>query len=284
VSKEAYLSAFTFGEEFLAHLDANNGSTAGYTGPCWAPWLWWDIDHEDPAKALTDARTLAGVLLDRYRAADEDDLLLFFSGKKGYHIGLPTSLWAPAPSPEFNAVAKRFAEGIARLAGATVDKGVYDKVRAFRAPNSWHPRGKLYKRRLTHNELLHLTAERIRELAERPEPFEVPTVTATSEVAAKDWAKAAALVRQEAEANAQRRAVGGTPTLNKLTLDFIHDGADHGHRHRLLFSAAANMAEFPDRDSLIHAMLTEPALDCGLTPSDVYRQIECGIAKGVKDG
>jgi hypothetical protein len=285
IDREAYLSAFTFGGEFRAHIEAT-GSTKDYSGPCGAAYLWWDIDNpEEPERALSDARALAGALLERYRALDDNDLLLFFSGSKGYHIGLPTSLWGPGPSLDFNAIARRFAEGIARLAGATVDGGVYDKVRAFRAPNSWHPKGKLYKRRLNHDELMHLTADRIRALAEKPEPFEVPAPAAASEVAAKDWAGAAAQVRQEAEAKRQRRSTtaDGTARLNKLTLDFIRDGADQGDRHRLLFSAAANLAEFGCPPALAHALLTERALDSGLTPSDVRRQIECGLAH-VKGG
>jgi hypothetical protein len=288
VGKEAYLSAFCFGAEFRAHLEST-GSTRDYTGPCWAPWLWFDIDREDPVKALTDARRLAGVLLGRYETLDEDGLLLFFSGSKGYHVGLPTSLWSPGPSPDFNRVARRFAEGVAGIAGTTVDGGVYDKVRAFRAPNSRHPKTGLHKRRLTYDELLHLPAERIRELAARPEPFEVPAVTATSEVAAKDWADAAALVRQEAGAKAQRRAevAAGGARLNRLTLDFVRDGAELNHRHIRLYSAAANLAEFGCPPALAHELLTPAALDSGLAPKEVHRQIECGLAdakKGVKGG
>ena len=51
------------------------------------------IDREgDLGTALPDARRLAGGILDRYRELDDDDLLIFLSGGKGAHIGLPTSL------------------------------------------------------------------------------------------------------------------------------------------------------------------------------------------------
>ena len=46
VYREAYLSAFQFGEDFRRLL-LETGSTAGFSGPCWSPWLWFDIDHED---------------------------------------------------------------------------------------------------------------------------------------------------------------------------------------------------------------------------------------------
>jgi hypothetical protein len=288
VEREAYLSAFWFADDFRRHLD-ETGSSKGYNGICWAPFLWWDIDHpDDPERALSDARRLAAGILHRYPAAlNDDDLLLFFSGSKGYHVGLP-AFWGPPPSATFHRVARRFAETLAAGAGVSIDTGVYDKVRLFRAPNSRHPKTGLHKRRLSLKELLHLTPDALRQLAAAPKPFALPSVTATDERAAADWQAALQAVEREAEGKAQRRAAvaNGTPRLNRATLAFIRDGADQGDRHRLLFSAAANLAEFGCPPALAHALLTEAALDAGLTPSDVRRQIECGLnhaGKGVAD-
>lgn len=50
-----------------------------------------------------------------------------------------------------------------------------------------------------------------------------------------------------------------------------------GDRHRLLFSAAANLAEFGCPPALAHELLTESALDSGLPPKEVRRQIDCGL-------
>jgi hypothetical protein len=279
VDREAYLSAFCFGKDFRAHLETT-GSTRDFGGPCWAPFLWFDIDAaDDPRAALDNARRLAAAILDRYCVLDDEDLLLFFSGCKGFHVGLPV-VWDAPPSLDFHRIARRVAEGFAQLSGAKIDASVYDKVRAFRAPNSRHPKTGLHKRRLSHGDLMGLSVDRIRQLAKQPEPFEIPAPPAKCAQAAKDWADAAMLVRQEAESKAQRRAavVDGMPTLNRQTLDFMRDGADAGDRHRLLFSAAANLAEFGCPPALAHALLTEAALDSGLSPSDVRRQIDCGLA------
>jgi hypothetical protein len=165
---------------------------------------------------------------------------------------------------------------------------VYDKVRLFRAPNSRHPKTGLHKRRLTLDELLHLGAARVRQLAAAPEPFTLPVVAAADPQAAADWQAAEQAVRREAEARAEQRAslASGKPRLNRATLDFICDGADLGDRHRLLFSAAANLAEFGCPPALAHALLTDAGLDSGLPPREVHRQIECGLAhgKGASDG
>lgn len=92
-NREAYLSAFWFAADFREHLE-QTGSTAGFVGPCWSPWLWFDIDSEDLPVAWKDAGALADVLCERY-GLDAGDLLLFFSGSKGFHVGLPTVLWSP---------------------------------------------------------------------------------------------------------------------------------------------------------------------------------------------
>lgn len=278
VEREGYLSAFTYGEEFRRHLQ-ETGSTRDYGGPCWAPWLWFDIDREDDVqRALSDARRLSMTILYRYPALDDDDLLLFYSGNKGAHVGLPVT-WNPGPSAAFNRVVRHFAEALAAAAGVSIDTGVYDKVRLFRAPNSRHPKTGLHKRRLSLDELLHLGADQIQQLASAPEPFGLPAVTEADPQAAADWQAALQAVEKEAVAKAgppADRATGAR--LNRATLDFIRGGADQGDRHRLLFSAAANLAEFGCPPALAHALLTEAALDSGLPPADVRRQIECGLS------
>jgi hypothetical protein len=194
---------------------------------------------------------------------------------------LPTCLWGPAPSADFHRIARRFAECVAERGKVTIDSGVYDKVRAFRAPNSRHPKTGRFKRSLSHGELMGLSLDRLLQLAERPEPFDLPAPACRDEQAAADWQEAMTTVCQQSEAKAKRQAESnGTPTLNQLTLAFIRDGADQGDRHRLLFSAAANLAEFGCPPALAHALLTEAALDSGLPPADVRRQIDCGLKHG----
>ena len=275
VDKEAYLSAFQFGEDFRQLL-TDTGSTAGFSGDCWSPWLWFDIDRDELADALKDTRRLVANLDERYRLPD-DSLLVFFSGSKGFHVGLPTALWAPKPSETYHGISRAFAEHVAELAGVTIDAGVYDRVRAFRSPNSRHPKTGLHKRRLSLDELAGLSLDAIVELAAKPEPFDLPDPPPANDQAATDWQTASRQVEQQAEAKAARRTVGNGITLNRQTLTFLREGAGTGDRHRLLFSAAANLAEFGCPSSLAVALLEEPALDAGLPPKEVRRQIECGL-------
>lgn len=281
LDRECYVSAFQYGDDFCSHFKAT-GSTADFAGDCWSPYLWFDVDRADLSVALTDARRLAVISVERYRL-DDDQVLAFYSGSKGFHLGLPTSLWQPSPSITFHKIARRFAERLAELAHVTIDTGVYDKVRLFRAPNSRHPKTGLHKRQLPFDVLLHMSIDGILELAAEPAPFDLPGPTATNDQAAADWFDAQRQVDHQSEANAAWRAErNGSPTLNRSTLDLIRD-ADSlavGDRHRMLFSAAANLAEFGCPPALAHALLTEAGLDSGLPPKEVYRQIECGLAHG----
>lgn len=275
VEREAYLSAFTFGADFRALLEST-GSCRGFDGACWSAWLWFDLDAADLDAALRDARRLSLWLMERYQL-DDDRLLIFFSGSKGFHVGLPSALWGPESSATFHRGCRKLAEGIAGAAAVNIDTGVYDRVRAFRAPNSRHPKTGLHKRRLTLDELTGLTLDGIRQLAEKPAAFDLPDAPPVCERGRADWLDAARLVEQGEQAKAKALTSGKGPALNRATLAFIRDGADNGDRHRLLYSAARNLGEFGCPPALAHALLSEAALDCGLAPKEVHRQIECGL-------
>jgi len=277
VEREAYLSAFTFGDEFRRHLDGT-GTTKGYAGPCGSAWLWFDIDAgDDLHRAKEHAGRLAAFVAERYRL-DDDDLLAFYSGAKGYHVGLPLSVCgSPGPSDMFHRVCRTLAERLAVLSGVTIDAGVYDAVRAFRAPNSRHPKTGLHKRRLAFDELLRLNLDAVLKLSATPAEFGIPAPPVAEAQAVDDWREATEHVERERAALAERRAVGASARLNRSTLAFLRNGAGRGDRHRLLFSAAANLAEFGCPSALAHELLTEAALDTGLPPSEVRRQIDCGL-------
>ncbi|HEY1189086.1 MAG TPA: hypothetical protein VGE74_15635 [Gemmata sp.] len=271
---ECYLSAFTYGADFRTHL-AQRGTPKGFTGPCRSPYLWLDVDRDDPAVALADTRKLASFVLFWYAQFGDDDLLYFFSGRRGFHIGVPL-VHNPPASVAFNAVCRRLAEGLAAEAGVPIDASVYDKVRLFRAPNSAHPKTRLHKRRLTYDELMRLPIDRIRELAAAPLAFEVPDVTACPPTLATEWAAAEAERREQNAALVGRESAAGS-RLQRATLEFIASGAAEGERHTRLFRAAGDLCEHGAPGELVHALLTEAALDSGMSPSEVARTINCGI-------
>ena len=281
LEREAYLSHFVFGRDFAAYLEREQ-SEKGYNGPCGADWLFWDIDRpDDLALALSDARRLAGAILDRYRELDEDDLLIFLSGAKGVHVGLPT-VWHPEPSPHFNVIAKLFCLDLAERAKLVIDGSIYSKTRLFRAPNSRHPKTGLFKRRLSLDELTHLKTEATVDLARHPEPFKIPHGPALCVSAADDWTKARRVVERQTER--QRAPRDGNVEMTAFLRRFIRDGELESDRRAVsTFRAAAELAELYEAhgiDGLAHALLADAALDSGLSPSETKRQIDCGLAHG----
>ena len=282
LQSECYLSAFRFGDDFATYLNAT-GSTKGYTGATWSAWLWFDIDRDELDDATNDARRLAAHLLNRFSMVG-DELFLFYSGGKGFHVGLPTALWSACPAIRFHGYCRRFAETIAESASVVIDSGVYDRVRAFRAPNSRHQKTGRHKRFLRFDELMSLPTAAIVELAADPVPFELTALSQPCRRALQDWQAAIDAVDIQQTNAIQRRLPkadcstnSNYATLNRTTVDFMRDGATSGDRHRRLCSAAANLTEFGCGFELAWALLSESALDSGLSPNEVRRQIECGM-------
>ena len=279
--RESYLSIFSFPAEFRKHFEANR-SEAAYVGACGAAWLWWDVDRDgDPERALRDSRRLAALVVDRFGELDDDDILIFFSGSKGYHLGVPAT-WQPEPSPTFNLIARRFCLALAEAAGVAVDSSVYSKTRLFRSPNSRHAKTGLHKRRLSYRELLHLKADAIADLARRPEPFEIPAGPTECPNLADAWERASRAV--ENQVVERRRIDADGPKVQRATMEFIRDGATEGERELRLFRAAANLAEFRSLDDLAFALLEESALDSGLAPKEVRKAIGDGLRHGRRQG
>ena len=280
-TKEQYVSAFRFDGALPTHLKTRGGSTAGFAGSVWSPVLHFDLDAAaDLAPALEAGRRLVGAVLARYGAVAENDLGIFYSGGRSVHVEVPL-LHRPEPGPTFHATARRLAAQLARIAGVdavpgvTFDAGNYDRVRLWRLVNSRHAKSGLHKVRLDTDELMHLSAEGIRKLTTEPRPYApIDPALDPDSVLAEDWHTA----EQAATAAASATPPTAPPErLNRATLDFIREGAVVGDRHRLLFSAAANLGEFDCSPQLAAALLMPSALDSGLSPGEALRQIECGL-------
>jgi hypothetical protein len=273
----AFLSTFTFPVALRRHVEAT-GSTRNYVGPVGVPALRFDVDRDgDPDAALRDVRRLAGHLSERY---GDEGLSVFFSGSKGYHFEADTGS-AIEPTYEAHQVARHVAETVAGSIGVSIDSGVYDRVRLWRAPNSKHPRTGLYKIRIELDDLLHASVDWVRRRAVEPIPFDPRTFSSPPPQLLDDWSRAERAVKEHAEERRERhQEVGnGEARINALTRLLITrpEEIEVGDRHRLLYSAAANLAEFHSVEDLIIELLTEPGRDTGLPPREVARQIACGI-------
>jgi len=288
VDREAYLSHFWFDETFREHLAAT-GSTRGFMGATWAEELVFDIDDEnDLGSALEAVRRLHETLIRKYEVPP-DGINIHFSGNKGFHLTLPPRLWLANGGPHFNRVAGAFAARIAAEAEVKIDMSVYDRVRALRAANSRHPKTGLHKRHIPRDALGGVAVKDVLELARQPAAFGLPNCNGMPIVdgLVVEWEAARSLVAaQEAVAKERRTALAEglvRPTLNRLTMEIIRgEPVDVGDRHRLIYSAARDLAESGAPRHLIDSLLRDAALDTGLPPREVDRQLDCGFNDAVK--
>ncbi len=283
--RAAYLSAYVFQELPLAkHVLASAGSMAKYAGPAYALWIVFEIDGNESdgmpadAVALHDAQNLVAILLEL--GVPIDDVLVFFSGGRGFHVLIPASLAGARPARNFAEVAGLFCASIAEVAVCSLDMSLYRKLQPLRSPNSCHPRTGLYKVRLSLEQLFGEPIERIREYAAEPHPFTpmefsgepCPTLVTR-------WREAEEAVRRRAEAAASTTAGDGKPFIYQNTWAFLINGAPEGSRAMETFKAAINLAAFENVEDLIRALLQRPTALSGFPMQEAEKHIDGALQR-----
>jgi KaiC/GvpD/RAD55 family RecA-like ATPase len=125
-----------FEDDFVDYVRERR-SVSGYQGKCIAHCLYWDIDNEDISKSYKDTQELCKRLTEQY-SVSPDELLVYFSGNKGFHVVLPSEdIAGIGARSDTNLVVKHVCSKIATGIESFDDK-VYDKMRIFRIPNSRH--------------------------------------------------------------------------------------------------------------------------------------------------
>lgn len=142
---------FRFREELKTHVD-KTGSVKGVKFPCWSDFLWFDVD----ATTLDLAAIELDKLLTEIRHVDPAlpaVTSVYFSGKKGFHVGIPSACFgnALAPRPDFPNVMRTLAK---KIAFTTDIDDVYNHVRLWRLPGSLHGGTWLRKTLLTPDTIL----------------------------------------------------------------------------------------------------------------------------------
>jgi hypothetical protein len=107
---------------------------------------------------------------------DKEMMKIYYSGSKGIHIVIPSEIIGIHPNPQLNNIFKLIAIDLNNISKhKTIDTRIYDKVRLFRVPNSYHPRSGLYKIPITFDELRDLSLAELQTLAVKPRaPFKQP--------------------------------------------------------------------------------------------------------------
>jgi len=152
--KDFYLSLFHYNEDQKKVFD-KIGSISGITDVTTNKVI-FDFDcQEDINKAKIDTKTLVGRLQDH--GISEDDMNIYFSGNKGFHVFLETEdTYTPK---ELKNIAKSLAEDL-----ETFDGSIYNASRVVRVPQTKHQKTGLYSTPLLLSEL-DLSVRELKELA-----------------------------------------------------------------------------------------------------------------------
>jgi len=169
---ECYRSHYRFPAEFreYVHIESikehKKQTVSGYNGTAYTDCLWVDIDDQDLSIALAKAQKYIGRLEHVYRIPPEY-LKCFFSGSKGFHIGILSQAFGFVPSRFLPQICKDIAREL--MGDIDFDEAIYDKTRLFRLSNTVNNKTGLYKVELTANEILLCNdIEVIKEKAKAP--------------------------------------------------------------------------------------------------------------------
>lgn len=121
-------------------------------------YYWFDFDHEESKGEVARIETIEFI-----KWMDVEDVCVFFSGSKGFHVGVPQDY---VGIPQDDKLADNFKKLLVRLKTKfkTIDTSVSERVRKFRSPGSRHPKTGKYKRRL-YLEELDYDMEKINQMA-----------------------------------------------------------------------------------------------------------------------
>lgn len=165
---ERYISLFPYTKDVYRHLKIKN-SVRGYSGKQYCPMVYIDIDSEqDNNTALNTTISLIQHFQNEY-SLNPDDLYIYFSGNKGFHIGILEQIFGKiSPSENVPIQIKKLVEEIS-FKSEYIDTSIYDSTRIFRISNSLNKKSGLYKIQLNHEELA-MGMDMIRDMSDTPRP------------------------------------------------------------------------------------------------------------------
>jgi len=142
----AYTSMFYFDNEMVEYFNINK-SVKGYKGRVYADYIWFDFDIKEK-QTLDEVRNevcfFLRNLLNNYGVSMKHSVK-YFSGGKGFHIGIPAKLVGGiSPSNRLPDHVKNFVLKLTENI-KSIDTGIYNHTRLFRIPNSKHNTSGYYK-------------------------------------------------------------------------------------------------------------------------------------------
>lgn len=170
---EAYASLFTFKDDVVDYVKNNTNkktgkpSIEGYIGACSAKYLYIDIDCEGNMPLATKLMIELVEKLEVDYGIGYKSLMIYFSGNKGYHVGIPTKSFG-ADIITIDILPAVFKLMVKTLMSKVdgIDYSIYNTSRIFRCPFSQHPKSKKYKIPVSYEKIFKNGYEEVLEFAD----------------------------------------------------------------------------------------------------------------------
>lgn len=217
--------------------------------PILAP-LYLDFDDDDVEGHYFEERSdvyRAVQLLSKWFKVPVEQVMLYFSGSKGFHVIIPHEVFGWAPSADLNTKLKCVMTQIQKELGTgRIDGRIYDRKRLFRIPNSINGKSGLYKIPLTLDELMKISSyEELKQIASKPKlaMFPVPVYSKESQEAFEEW------IQAHQEQKHARRHTGtikipeGGRQLLPCVEAILREGVGEGSRNNTAVAVASSILQ-----------------------------------------
>lgn len=226
---ECYTSMFRFTEKYKTHCGKTGSVRNIESFSCYCDYLWFDIDDDN----LEDARIRCIDLLARIEAEFKvTTAVIFFSGSKGFHIGIPSELFGAEPRPELPRIFKKMAQDVA--GDIRIDTAIYEKNRLWRLPNSINKRLGLFKIPLSYVELAQNDAGSIKKLASGRREIDQDTSIAQkrSEALSSLYDSIVSSLNQEEKQTDNKPNIDFSK-INRPCIEKLLEGVEKGERNEV---------------------------------------------------
>lgn len=178
---------------------------------------------------------------------DENDIQIYFSGSKGFHILIPAKVLGIEPSKDLNAIYKAWAIHLYKSYKINIiDLKIYDKRRLFRIPNSINHKTGLYKVPMSLNQLYNISYEELIKYASAPKEMKHINYKINLKAAIAFFKKSQLFYKKQSK-NKECNTKIKIPTEKKKLLPCIEEilslGAAEGNRNNTLVILASGLLQ-----------------------------------------
>ena len=217
--------------------------------PILAP-LYLDFDDDDVEGHYLEERSdvyRAVQLLSKWFKVPVEQVMLYFSGSKGFHVIIPHEVFGWAPSVDLNTKLKCVMTQIQKELGTgRIDGRIYDRKRLFRIPNSINGKSGLYKIPLTLDELMKISSyEELKQIASKPKlaMFPVPAYSKESQEAFEEWIQAHQEQKYTRRHTRAMKVPEGGRSLLPCVEAILRDGVGEGSRNNTAVAIASSILQ-----------------------------------------